>query len=178
MPEPQRVLLLGDACLTERALATRSTAIEREHPASERHTAFSDEIHLESLRIELRSQSLFVQSRHFVIRHAQAAKDPKGLAALFREDLVPATYLTFLASELKESSPIAKAAKESDALVSFPLSKGKALEAAAGAFLTERGLSLTPAARRRLVKESGEDLLALSQEAQKLRHFALEGTVG
>jgi len=178
MPEPQRVLLLGDACLCERALAARSLAICEEHRDAERHTAFSDELDLESLRIELRSQSLFVQSRHFVIRHAQAARDQKGLASLFREDLAPATYLTFLASELKESSPLAKAAKEMDALVSFPLSKGKALEGAASELLTEQGLSLAPAARRRLVKESGEDLLAIFQEAVKLRHFAPEGTIG
>lgn len=175
MPEPQLALFLGDPYRCERALAARHSVILEEFPDTERHKTFGDELDLASLGIELESQSLFVAGRHFVVRHAEAAKDSKGLASLFRRELLPATFLTALATELKESSPLLKSAREKGCLVSFPEFKGKALERAAGELLAEQGISLAPAEGKRLVERSGEDLLAISQEVRKLRVALGEG---
>ena len=177
MPEPDRVLLLGDPWRCEQALADRSAALSAEVEDVERHPVFADEADLDSLRIEVRSESLFAHARHFVIRHAETARDAKRMASLFQETLAPATFLTVVAQDLKESSPLLRVAREGEAIRPLHRLKGQGLERAASGLLAKEGVTVPPAAVRRLLLECGDDLLSLSQEAEKLRAFATGGPV-
>ena len=176
MSEPQCGLIFGDAYRCEQALSARHAAILTEFSDTERVPLFGDELNLPALRMTLLSRSLFVQGRHFVVRHAEAVSDPKLFACLLAEALPEATFLTLLADDLRPSNPILKMMKDGGGrALALPRKKGKALERAAGEILAERGQRLTPAAVKELVADSGGDLLAVYQEAGKLHAFAREG---
>ncbi len=174
MPEAPVVLFLGDPYRCERALAVREAAICAEHPDTERHTHFGDELDLPSLKVEILSRSLFVQGRHFVVRHAEAIQKPKGLTPVLEQEFPPATFCTLVAFDLEEESALAKIAAQQGSVRPFPRVKGKALERAAAAILAEEGLELPPGALKRLVERCGEELLAVLKEAKKLRLFLKE----
>ncbi len=174
MPEPQRVLIFGDPYRCEHALAARHAAILAEFADTERNILFGDELDLPSLRMTVLSSSLFVQGRHFVIRHAEAVPAPKPFAALLKEELPEATFLTLVAEEIKPSNPIFKAMKDGGSVETLPRVKGKALEGAVSEILAKQDLKLTPAALKELVAQSGGDLLSVAQEARKLHAFAPE----
>ncbi len=176
MPEPQRALLHGDPYRVEDALASRHDSILTEFADTERIVLFGDELDLPSLRITLLSRSLFVQGRHFIIRHAEAVRAPRQFAVLVDQELPEATFLTVLADELKPSNPVFKALKECGSVQALPRVKGKALERAATAILAECNVKLGPAALKCLVNRSGGELLDIFQEARKLHAFSPEGT--
>jgi len=177
MPEPKRVLILGDPYRCEHALAARHAAILAEFADTERNILFGDELDLPSLRMTLLSSSLFVQGRHFVIRHAETVPAAKPFAALLKEELPGATFLTLVAEEVKPSNPILKAMKDGGSVQGLPRMKGKALERAVSEILAEQDLKLTPAALKELVAQSGGGLLSVFQEARKLHAFSPEGAL-
>jgi DNA polymerase III delta subunit len=174
---PQIQLLLGDAYRCERELAEREAAILSADPDCERRALFGDEIDPASFEIELRSASLFALGRHFVVRQVDRSKAAKGLAKALEGESAPGTYVTLLAPELRGTNPVLKLCKSRDAVVSAPTPKGRGVQAAAREILSERGLDASSGAVGRLVFRSGGDLLGVSQEADKLRTFALHGEV-
>ena len=176
MSEPQRALLYGDPYRVEEAVASRQAAILTEFADTEKIVLFGDELDVRSLRIMLLSGSLFVQGRHFVIRHAKAIRVPKQFALLVNLELPEATFLTLLADELKPSNPVLKAMQKCGSAQALPRAKGKALERAATAILTECDVKLGPAALKCLINQSGGELLTIFQEARKLHAFSPEGT--
>jgi len=175
MSEPQRALLYGDPYRVEEALASRQAAVLTEFADTEKIVLFGDELDVRSLRIMLLSGSLFVQGRHFIIRHAKAIQVPKKFALLVSQELPEATFLTLLADELKPSNPVLKAMKECGRVQALPRVKGKALERAATAILAECNAKLDPSALKCLMNRSGGELLAICQEAKKLHAFSPEG---
>jgi DNA polymerase III delta subunit len=177
MPEPKRVLIFGDPYRCGQALDTRHAAILAEFADTERNILFGDELDLPSLRMTVLSSSLFVQGRHFVIRHAEAVPAPKPFATLLKEELPEATFLTLVAEEIEPSNPILKAIRDGGSVQALPRVKGKALEGAVSEILAEQDLKLTPAALKELVAQSGGDLLSVTQEARKLHAFAPEGAL-
>ncbi len=176
MPEPQLALIFGDPFRCEQALQARHTRIIEEHPEAERHTLFGDELDLSALMVELQSASLFAESRHFVVRHAEAIK-AKPFSALIERDLPSGTYLTFLAPGLKGTSPLIKAARKRGIVQALPPIKGKALERTVSELMVAQGVHLDPQALNGLIARCNGDLLVLSQEARKLRSFSPEGTI-
>lgn len=176
MTEPQPLLIFGDPFRCEQALAVRCASIFAEDPKSERHTLFGDELDLPELMVELQSASLFAASRHFVIRRAGAIK-AKPFAALIGRGLPPGTHLTFLAPGLKGTSPLIKATRVRGKVQALPPLKEKNLERAASELLVARGLRLDPQVLKGLILRTGSDLLAVSQEARKLRSFSQGGVV-
>lgn len=176
MSESQRALLYGDPYRVEEALASRHAAILTEFADTERLVLFGDELDLPSLRIMLLSGSLFVQGRHFVVRHAKAIQGPKQFVVLVNQELPEATFLTLLADEMKPSNPVFKAMKERGSVQAVPRVKGKALERAATAILADCNVKLGPAALKCLVNRSGGELLDIFQEARKLHALCPEGT--
>ncbi len=177
MPEPQCVLIFGDLYRCEQALGARHAAILAEFSDTERNILFGDELDLPSLRMTLLSSSLFVQGRHFVIRHAETVPAAKAFAALLKEELPGATFLTLVAEEVKPSNPILKAMKDGGSVQALPRMKGKALEGAVSEILAEQDLKLAPAALKELVAQSGGGLLSVFQEARKLHAFSPEGAL-
>ena len=175
MSESQCALLHGDPYRVEKALAVRHTAILSEFSDTERSVLFGDELDLPSLRTVLFSRSLFVEGRHFVIRHTEAIQAPKKFAVLVTQELPEATFLTLLADELKPSNPVYKAVKDRGSVQAFPKVKGKALERAVVAILTEYGVDLDSAALKCLIDRSGGELLGISQEARKLHALSGDG---
>ncbi|MBU0596412.1 hypothetical protein KJ567_07000 [Candidatus Bipolaricaulota bacterium] len=162
-------LFSGDPYRCDQALKERETALIAEDPGIERHLHFGDEVDPTSLAMELQSASLFSLGRHFVVRQVDRVRRPKPFAALLGEALPAETYVTLLAEDLKLTSPIAKAAKAANALVSLPSPRGGAIHGAARALLDQRGIRLPESALRLLVLRSGGSLLSIAQEADKLR---------
>jgi DNA polymerase III delta subunit len=177
MPESQVCLFIGDPYRIEQALTSRHAAILTDQPVTERITLFGDEVHLASLRIDIRSAPLFAQGRHFVIRHVEGLKAPKPDILVFEEEPPPNTYLTLLAETLKESHPIFKAVKKREKVKTFPPIRGTTLERAAREIFAEESLEILPEAVKAFVAQSGGNLLILSQEAKKLRSFSPEKPV-
>jgi len=177
MSELQRVLIFGDPYRCDQALAARHAAILAEFADTERNILFGDELDLPSLRMTVLSSSLFVQGRHFVIRHAETIPGTKPFAALLKEELPEATFLTLVAEEIRPSNPILKAVRDCGSVQALPRMKGKALERAVSEILAEQDLKLTPAALKELVAQSGGDLLSVFQEARKVHAFAPEGAL-
>jgi len=171
MPNARLTLLVGDLYRCERALVARQKEIITREPTTERHTLFADEIDLASLRIELQSTSLFALSRHFVIRHAEALKEPKQFAILLNQGPSPETVLTLVAETMSASSPVYKAIKAHGEVIRFPQWKGKALESAVSELLTEQGIATVPGLVSKLISNSGKNLFFISQEAKKLHSF-------
>jgi len=176
MTEPQLTLIFGDQFRCEQALQARHTRIIENNPEVERHTLFSDELDLSALMVELQSASLFAESRHFVVRHAEAIK-VKPFSVLIEPTLPSGTYLTFLAPGLKGTSPLIKAARKRGIVQALPPIKGKALERAASELMVTQGVRLDSQALNVLIARCNGDLLVLSQEARKLRSFSPEGTI-
>ena len=171
-------LFSGDPYRCDQALREREAVLIAEDPGIERHRHFGDEIDPASLAMELQSASLFSLGRHFVIRQVDRVRRPKPFAALLEQTLPEGTFVTLIADDLKLTSPIAKAAKATNALVSLPAPRGGAIHGAARAVLEERGIRLPEAALRLLVLRSGGSLLAIAGEADKLRLLGEDGALG
>jgi DNA polymerase III delta subunit len=176
MSEPQLILIFGDPFRCEQSLAARHARILEEDPETERHTLFGDELDLPTLKVELQSASLFTTARHFVVRHAEAIK-ARPFSALIERDLPSGTYLTFLSTGLKGTSPLVKAARKRGSVQALPPIKGKALERTASELIASQGVHLDPQGLKELITRSGGDLLTLYQEARKLRSFSQEGMI-
>ena len=174
MSEPILRLFTGDPYRCERALADREAVLCAEDPNLERHVHFADEVQVGSLELDLTSLSLFALGRHFVVRRVEKTRAPKTFAPLLEVPLAQGTYLTLIATDLRATSPIAKAAKARDALVSLPAPRGNAVRGTAKEILAERGVSLTEPAFRGFLHRCGNDLLTIAQEADKLRSLASE----
>ncbi len=177
MSNARLTLLVGDLYRCERALVARQQEIIARQPTTERHTLFGDEIDLASLRIELQSTSLFALSRHFVIRHAEALKEPKQFASLLDQGQSPETVLTLVAETMSASSPVYKAIKAHGEVTRFPQWKGKALQQAVSELLTEQGIAPVPALVSKLISNSGKNLFLISQEAKKVRAFCAKDDI-
>jgi DNA polymerase III delta subunit len=174
MSEPILRLFSGDPYRCERALAAREAALCAADPDLERHVHFADEIQVGTLELDLTSLSLFALGRHFVVRRVEKARAPKSFVPLFETPFAQGTYLTLIAAELRATHPMAKEAKAHDALVSFPSPRGNAVRGSAKEVLAERSVSLTEPAFREFLHRCGNDLLTISQEADKLRALASE----
>ena len=174
MTQQPTQLLTGDVYRCDRALFERETALHEVDPGIERHLYFADEVDFASLQMDLQSASLFSLGRHFVLRQVDRVRRPKSLASLFEVALPEGTYLTLLAEDLKVTSPIVKAAKAADAFVSLPSPRGRAIQGAAKAILEEHGLHLPTSALSTLVLRTGGSLLAIAQEAEKLKGFGTD----
>ncbi|MCD5416361.1 hypothetical protein LR032_04615 [Candidatus Bipolaricaulota bacterium] len=176
MSELQPLLIFGDPFRCEQALAARCARILAEAPKTERHTLFGDDLNLPGLMVELQTASLFAASRHFVVRRTGAIK-AKPFALLLERELSPGTHLTFLAPGLKGTSPLIKTARACGSVQALPPLKGRNLERAASELLAARAVSLDAQGVKGLLLRTGGDLLALSQEAQKLHSFSQGGVV-
>ena len=174
MSEPILRLFTGDPYRCERALVDREAALHAQDPNLERHVHFADEIQVGSLELDLTSLSLFALARHFVVRRVEKARSPKSFVSLLAVPFAEGTYLTLTATDLRATSPIAKAAKARDALVSLPTPRGNAVRGTAKEILAERGVSLTEPTLRQFLHRCGNDLLTIAQEADKLRSLASE----
>ena len=174
MSEPILRLFAGDPYRCDRALADREAALRARDPNLERHVHFADEVQAGTLELDLTSLSLFALGRHFVVRRVEKARAPKPFARLLDVPFADGTYLTLIAADLREASPIAKAAKARKALVSLPAPRGNAVRRSAKEILTERGVSLDGAALDEFLHRCGNDLLTIDQEAHKLRSLASE----
>jgi len=176
MPESQLILIFGDAYRCENALAARSEAILATDSSVEQHKLFGDEIDCSSLVVELSSASLFATTRHFVIRRAEKIKQ-KAFSKIIAESLPPRTYLTFVAVDLKGTSPLVKLARKHGKALALPPFKGRENTEEATRIIALHELRLTPAARKALIDRCNGDLLALREEAKKLKTFAPERTL-
>ncbi len=174
MSEPILRLFTGDPYRCERALADRDAALRAEDPNLERHVHFGDEVQVGTLELDLTSLSLFALGRHFVVRRVEKVRAPKSFAPLLEVPFAEGTYLTLIATDLRATNPIAKAAKARDALVSLPTPRGNAVRGSAKEILAERGISLSGAAFEEFLHRCGNDLLTIVQEADKLRSLASE----
>ena len=172
MTEPQIVLFVGDAYRCDCAVRARHAALVEADPACERHLAFADEVDASAMEIELKSTSLFALGRHFVVRQVERARRPKELVRLLDDAPAAGTYLTFVASELKASHPVRKGAKAIDAIVSLPAPRRNAARPAVVEMLSEAGLSMPGPAIQDFVLRCNGDLLAASNEVDKLRAYA------
>ena len=175
MAEPILRLFTGDPYRCERALANREEALRSAYPDLERHVHFADEVQIGTLELDLTSLSLFSLARHFVVRRVEKVRAPKGFVPILETEFAEGSYLTLIATDLRASSPIAKAAKARDAFVSLPAPRGKAIRTSAVEILSERGVPLTEPALRELLHRCGNDLLTISQEAEKLGSLASDG---
>ncbi len=83
MSEPQLTLIFGDPFRCEQALQARHTRIIENHPETERHTLFGDELDLLGLTVELQSAVVFAESRYFCRQpyHAFVAISPSACGA-------------------------------------------------------------------------------------------------
>lgn len=174
MSEPILRLFTGDPYRCERALASREAALRADDPNLERHVHFADEVQVGTLELDLTSLSLFAIGRHFVVRRMEKARPPKSFVPLLEIPFAQGTYLTLIATDLRATSPIAKAAKACDALVSLPAPRGNAVRGSAKEILAEQGVPLTEPAFREFLHRCGNDLLTIVQEADKLRSLAPE----
>jgi len=174
MSEPILRLFAGDPYRCECALAARETALRQVDPDLERHVHFADELDVGSLELDLTSLSLFALGRHFVVRRVEKARVPKSFVPIVEGSFPEGTYLTLLATDLRATSPIAKAAKALDAFVALPAPRGNAIRGAAQEILTERGVRLTGPALQELLHRCGNDLMTISREADKLGSHASE----
>jgi len=168
MSEPILRLFTGDPYRCERALADREAALRAADPELERHVHFADDVDVGSLQLDLTSLSLFALGRHFVVRRMEKARPPKSFVPILEEAFADGTFVTLVATDLRATSPIAKAAKARDALVSLPAPRGKAIRAGAKQILSERNIQLTGAAFQELVHRCGNDLMSIAREAEKL----------
>jgi len=176
MPEPQLILIFGDAYRCEEALAGRSEAILATDSNAEQHKLFGDEIDPSSLVVELSSASLFAATRHFVIRRTEKIKQ-KAFSMIIAESLPSRTYLTFVAVDLKGTSPLVKLARKHGNVLALPPFKGRESAEEATRIIAAQGLRLTPAGRKALIDRCNGDLLALHGEARKLKTFSLDRTL-
>jgi DNA polymerase III delta subunit len=172
MSEPILRLFSGDPYRCECALAARETALRAQDPNLERHVHFGDEVQVGSLELDLTSLSLFALARHFVVRRVEKVRAPKSFVPLLEVPFAQGTYLTLITTDLRATSPIAKAAKARDAFVSLPTPRGNAVRGTAKEILAERSVSLTEPAFREFLNRCGNDLLTIAQEADKLRSLA------
>ncbi len=177
MSEPILRAFTGDPYRCECALAAREAALRAEDPDLERHVRFADEIQAGELELDLTSLSLFALGRHFIVRRIEKAKPPKSFVPLLETSFAQGTYLTLIATDLRATSPIAKAAKARESLVSLPAPRGNAIRGSAKEILTARGISLTEPAFREFLHRCGSSLLTVAQEADKLRCLAAEGSI-
>lgn len=176
MPEPQLVLIFGEAYRCEEALHSRSEAILSTDSNAEQHKLFGDEIDYSSLVVELSSASLFASTRHFVVRRTAKIKQ-KAFSKIIAESLPPQTYLTFVAVDLKGTSPLVKLARKHGKVLALPPFKGREKTEEATRVIATHGLRLTPAGRKALIDRCGGDLLALREEARKLKTFSPDRTL-
>jgi DNA polymerase III delta subunit len=174
MTEPILRLFTGDPYRCERALAAREAALREEDPNLERHIHFADEVDVGSLELDLTSLSLFALGRHFVVRRVEKVRAPKSFVPIVEGSFADGTYLTLVATNLRATSPIAKAAKARDALVSLPAPRGNAIRGGAKEILTERGVRLTGSAFQELLHRCGSDLMTIAREVDKLGSLASE----
>ncbi len=174
MSEPILRLYTGDPYRCEHALADREAALRAQDPNLERHIHFGDEVQVGSLELDLTSLSLFSLGRHFVVRRVEKVRAPKSFVQLLEVPFAEGTYLTLIAADLRATSPIAKAAKARDALVSLPAPRGNAVRKTAKEILAERDVSLSSPAFDEFLHRCGNDLLTIVQEADKLRSLASE----
>jgi len=175
MDEPAFRLFVGDPYRCELALRAREATLCADDPNVERSVSFGDEVDPGSLQLELTSLSLFSLARHVVVRRADKARSPKGLAGLLRIPFAEGTYSTWTAEELRPTSPIAKEAQARGALVSLPAPRGSAVRTHAKQILSDCGVALAEPALRELIARTGGDLLAISREAEKLRTLSASG---
>ncbi len=177
MSEPTLRVFTGDPYRCERALAAREAALRAVDPNLERHVHFADEVQLGTLELDLTSLALFSLARHFVVRRVEKVRASKAFVAILETEFADGTYLTLIATDLRATGPIAKAAKACDALVSLPAPRGNAIRTSAAEILSERGVALTEPAFRQFLHRCGNDLLTIAQEAEKLRSLAPEGPI-
>ncbi len=177
MDEPQIILFVGDPYRCERALAEREGAIFAGDRGGERHTLYGDELDPKRLEIELRSDSLFNERRHFVIRRVDGIQAEAPLATLIARGIPTGTFLTLIATALKGKSPILKACKENGSYVPLPSPRSRTVMKAAEEILSERGLTAEKEALSELVSLAGGDLLGIAHEADKLSSFVETGAV-
>jgi len=173
MDEPQIILFIGDPYRCEMALAKREEAIFSDGAGCERHTAYADEIDPSGFGIELRSSSLFSGRRHFVVRHAEHAEAP--LAAAITQEVSDGTFVSLIAEELKQRSPLLKACKKRGTVVTLPSPRGRGVAEAAVGILAEHGLKADKGAIGALLSRTGGRLIAIAREAEKLRSFVGKG---
>ncbi len=176
MSEPQLILIFGDAYRCEEALSLRSEVIRTADSNAEQHRLFGDEIDASSLAVELSSASLFASTRHFVVRRAGKIKQKK-FSRIIEEVLPPETYVTFIAVDLKGTSPLVKLARKHGSVLALPPFKRGEVAKEAARIIAAQELRLTPAGRKALIDRCGGDLLALREEAKKLKTFAPDRTL-
>ncbi len=177
MTEPILRLFSGDPYRCAHALAEREAALRADDPNLERHVHFADEVEVGSLELDLTSLSLFALGRHFVVRRIEKVRAPKSFVPILEGSFADGTYLTLIATDLRATSPIARAAKTRDALVSLPAPRGNAIRAGAKEILVERGVELTGPAFQEFLHRCGNDLLTIASEADKLRSLAKRGPI-
>ena len=171
MTQPCLALFHGDPLRVNQALYQRERALDSEASEIERIVRFADELSPAELRSELQSQALFVQARHFIIRHADAVKRPKELVQALCAQHAPATFITVLAASLPATSGWIKGVKGVGEIAAYPApSRGEIISLVREMF-ADHGLAGAPALIRAIVETSGGDLLALEQEAMKLRAY-------
>ena len=176
MSEPQLIFIFGDAYRCEAALQARKETILAMDSDAEQHRLFGDEIDPSSFVVELSSASLFSSTRHFVIRRAGKIRQ-KMFSRIIAESLPQQTYLTFVAADLKGTSPLVKLARKHGDVLGLPAFKGRELTQEATRIIAAQGIGLTPAARKALIDRCGGDLLGLREEARKLKTFAPDRTL-
>jgi len=167
MSEPSIALFYGDQYRCEEALAARDAAIGK----PERITRFGDELDIKAFSIEISTGSLFSPRRHFVLRHAEAVKPLRALYPLLAQPLPSGTFLTFIAAEGKGIEALIKKVQREGKVQGFPRPRGKALEKAVAAILSEVGVTLPRTTLAELIDRSGGDLLFIREEARKLAAY-------
>ncbi|MBN1859808.1 hypothetical protein JW848_11490 [Candidatus Bipolaricaulota bacterium] len=155
----------------DQALHQRERALGSEVSEIERMVRFADELNPAELRSELQSQALFVQARHFIVRHADAVKRPKDLVQALRVQCAPATYITILAGSLPMTSGWIKGLKGIGEIAACPAPSRGEIVSWVRQMFADYGLCGAPALIRLIVETSGGDLLALEQEAMKLHAY-------
>ncbi len=173
MAESQLVFFYGDEYRCEVALASRIETIRTLDTGVEQHSRFADEIDPSSFSIELSSASLFAYSRHFVIRRAEKLKQ-KGFSTISKLSLPAQTYVSFVGTNLKSNSSILMLAKKAGNVVALPALKGKQAIKEAERIIDSYNVRLSSKAKQILVDHYSSNLLALSQEANKLQTYAWE----
>jgi DNA polymerase III delta subunit len=177
MSEPILRLFTGDPYRCERALAAREAALHAQDPELERHVHFADEVQTGTLELALTSLSLFALGRHFIVRRVEKVRAPKSFVSLLEGSFADGTYLTLIATDLRATSPIAKAATARDALVSLPPPRGNAIRGTAKEILAEHGVDLPGPAFHEFLHRCGNDLLTIAQETDKLRVLSSKGPI-
>jgi DNA polymerase III delta subunit len=171
MAEVQVVFFYGDQYRLEDALASRIEAISALHANVEKHSLFADEIDAPALAIELSSASLFAYSRHFVIRRTEELKQ-KAFHVITNLSIPSGTYLTFLATNIKSTSAILKAAKKVGKVVALPAFKAGQATKEASRIIESFHLRLSPRAKQVIIDHYSTNLLALREEARKMQAYA------